>query len=104
VLIAGTPGEALGLAKASAAEIQLLITDVVMPEMNGRDLAKMIREIKPELECLFMSGYTADVIAHHGVLDEGVHFIQKPFSIKNLAVKVREVLDNTKLSTQVFVI
>jgi two-component system, cell cycle sensor histidine kinase and response regulator CckA len=104
VLIAGTPGEALRLAKANAAEIKLLITDVVMPEMNGRDLAKMIREIKPELECLFMSGYTADVIAHHGVLDEGVHFIQKPFSIKNLAVKVREVLDNTKLSTQVFVI
>ena len=55
VLIAGTPGEALRLAKANAAEIKLLITDVVMPEMNGRDLAKMIREIKPELECLFMS-------------------------------------------------
>jgi PAS domain S-box-containing protein len=93
VLIAGTPGDALRLTKTNAAEIQLLITDVVMPEMNGRDLAKMIREIKPELGCLFMSGYTADVIAHNGVLDEGVNFIHKPFSINDLAVKVREVLE-----------
>jgi CheY-like chemotaxis protein len=96
VLIAGTSGEALRLTKTNTSVIQLLITDVVMPEMNGRDLAKMIREIKPELECLFMSGYTADVIEHHGVLDEGVNFIQKPFSIKDLALKVREVLDQNR--------
>jgi PAS domain S-box-containing protein len=93
VLTAGTPGEALRLAKAHAAEIQLLITDVVMPEMNGRDLAKLIRDIKPGLKCLFISGYTANVIAHRGVLDEGVFFLQKPFSMKDLASKVRQALE-----------
>jgi CheY-like chemotaxis protein len=93
VLTAATPGEALRQAKAHAAEIQLLITDVVMPEMNGRDLAKMIRDIKPGLKCLFISGYTANVIAHRGVLDEGVHFLQKPFSLKDLAPKVRQALE-----------
>ncbi|MDO9111758.1 MAG: ATP-binding protein [Desulfatirhabdiaceae bacterium] len=94
VLVAGTPGEGLRQAKAHADEIQLLITDVIMPEMNGRDLAEMIVDIKPGMKCLFISGYTADVIAHHGVLDPGVNFIQKPFSMKNLAAKVREALDN----------
>jgi YesN/AraC family two-component response regulator len=69
------------------------MTDVVMPEMNGRDLAKNLLSLYPSLKRLFMSGYTANVIAHHGVLDEGVHFIQKPFSINDLAGKVREVLD-----------
>ena len=93
VLTAGTPGEALLQAKAHGAEIQLLITDVVMPEMNGRDLANLIIEIKPGLKCLFTSGYTANVIAHRGVLDEGVYFLQKPFSMKDLASKVRTVLE-----------
>ncbi|MCX5882416.1 MAG: PAS domain S-box protein, partial [Deltaproteobacteria bacterium] len=93
VLIAGTSGEALRQAKAYAAEIELLITDVVMPEMNGRDLAKLISNIKPGLKCLFISGYTANVIAHHGVLDEGVNFLQKPFSMKDLASKVRQALE-----------
>jgi FixJ family two-component response regulator len=65
-----------------------------MPEMNGRDLAKNLLALYPDLKRLFMSGYTADLIAHHGVLDQGVHFIQKPFSIKNLAAKVREALDS----------
>ncbi len=72
------------------------MTDVVMPEMNGRDLAKNLLSLYPHLKRLFMSGYTANVIAHHGVLDEGVHFIQKPFSIKGLAAKVREALDYGK--------
>ena len=80
----GWPGEHTG-------EIHLLMTDVVMPEMNGRDLAKNLLALYPDLKRLFMSGYTANVIAHHGVLDEGVHFIQKPFSIKDLAAKIREV-------------
>ncbi len=100
VLAAGTPGEAIRIFEAHAAEIELLISDVIMPEMNGRVLAELIRNIKPEIKCLFISGYTANVIAHHGVLDPDVNFIQKPFSIKDLAVKVREVLDNTKISTQ----
>ena len=72
------------------------MTDVVMPEMNGKDLANNLLSLYPKLKCLFMSGYTADVIAHHGVLNEGVDFIQKPFSVRALAVKVREVLDKTK--------
>ena len=93
VLVAATPGEALSQAKAHAAEIELLITDVIMPEMNGRGLAQLIGGIKPGLKCLYISGYTADIIANRGVLDEGVDFLQKPISMKNLACKVREVLE-----------
>jgi two-component system, cell cycle sensor histidine kinase and response regulator CckA len=97
VLAASTPGEAIQLAREHPGEIHLLITDVVMPEMNGRDLAKNLLSLYPHLKRLFMSGYTADVIAHHGVLDEGVYFIQKPFTMKDLAAKVREVLDQEKI-------
>ena len=100
VVGAGTPGEAIRLATEHAGDIHLLMTDVVMPEMNGRDLAKNILSLYPHLKCLFMSGYTADVIAHHGVLDEGVNFIQKPFSSRGLAVKIREVLDRSPDETQ----
>jgi two-component system cell cycle sensor histidine kinase/response regulator CckA len=67
---------------------------VIMPEMNGRDLAKNILTLYPNINRLFMSGYTADVIAHHGVLTKGVNFIQKPFSINDLSAKVREALDS----------
>jgi two-component system, cell cycle sensor histidine kinase and response regulator CckA len=69
------------------------MTDVVMPEMNGRDLAVNLLSHYPDLKRLFMSGYTADIIANQGVLDEGVHFIQKPFSMKDLGGKLRETLD-----------
>jgi PAS domain S-box-containing protein len=96
VMAAATPGEAIRLAREHDGEIHLLMTDVVMPEMNGKDLANNLLSLYPKLKCLFMSGYTADVIAHHGVLNEGVDFIQKPFSVRALAVKVREVLDKTK--------
>ncbi len=94
VLAAGTPGEAVDYAREHAGDIHLLITDVVMPEMNGRDLAKNLLSLYPNLRRLFMSGYTVDVIAHRGVLEEGVHFVQKPFSVKDLAEKVREALGN----------
>jgi CheY-like chemotaxis protein len=93
ILAAGTPGEAIALAREHAGEIHMLMTDVVMPEMNGRDLAKNLLSLYPDLKRLFMSGYTANVIAHHGVLDEGVQFIHKPFSKQDLAIKVRKVLD-----------
>jgi CheY-like chemotaxis protein len=92
VLTADTPSRALVLAGEHAAEIVLLLTDVVMPEMNGKDLANQLKTIIPQLKCLFMSGYTASVIAGRGVLDEGTHFIQKPFSAEGLAVKVREAI------------
>ncbi len=92
VLAAGTPTEAIRLAEEHAREIDLVITDVVMPEMNGRDLAERLKSLYPRMKILFMSGYTADVIAHRGVLEKGVNFIQKPFSTKDIAVKVHEVL------------
>ena len=94
VLDVSTPGEAFQLAKKHVGRIHLLLTDVIMPEMNGRELAKALASIFPELKLLFMSGYTADVIAPHGVLDEGINFIQKPFSLQTLAVSVRKALDN----------
>ena len=92
VVAAATPGEAILLAHENRGGIDLLMTDVVMPEMNGRELAGNLRSHYPDLRRLFMSVYTANVIAHHGVLDEGVHFIQKPFSMKDLGGKLREVL------------
>jgi CheY-like chemotaxis protein len=92
VLAATSPQRALGIARAHAGEIHLLITDVIMPEMNGRDLWQRIEEARPGIHCLFVSGYTADVIAHRGVLDEGVRFLQKPFSRLDLALKVHEAI------------
>jgi two-component system, cell cycle sensor histidine kinase and response regulator CckA len=92
VVTASTPGEAIRLASAHPGEIHLVITDVVMPEMNGRELAERLQSVYPGITILFMSGYTADVIAHRGVLNEGTNFIQKPFSMKELAVKVREAM------------
>jgi two-component system sensor histidine kinase EvgS len=92
ILTAESPGEAVALTNEHDGEIHLLITDVVMPEMNGRDLAEKLLAEYPKLKVLFMSGYTANVIAHHGVLDADVHFIQKPFSNKDLAVKVKKAL------------
>jgi PAS domain S-box-containing protein len=93
VLSANKPGAAINLAKDYQNQIHLLITDVIMPEMNGKDLAERIELLNPEIKVLFMSGYTADIIAHHGVLDQHVSFIQKPFSHKKLAVKIREVIE-----------
>ena len=92
VLPAVSPREAIRLAREHVSEIHLLMTDVVMPEVNGRDLARSLLSLYPDLKPLFMSGYTADVIAHHGVLDEGVEFIQKPFTMQDLVAKIRNVL------------
>ncbi|MDD2900457.1 MAG: DUF3365 domain-containing protein [Desulfuromonadaceae bacterium] len=94
VLAAHAPGEAVAIAGKHAGEIHLLMTDVIMPEMNGSDLSKVLLPSHPDMKCLFMSGYTADIITKHGVLDNGVHFIQKPFSLPDLATKVREVFES----------
>jgi len=93
VLAAGNPQEAIKLGGQYAGDIHLLVTDVVMPEMSGRDLQKRLSALRPDMKYLFMSGYTANVIAHRGILDEGVNFLQKPFLMDMLATKVREALE-----------
>ena len=95
VLTASQPAEAVAIAEGYPGPIHLLVTDVVMPGMNGRELRSRIEVIKPGVRCLYVSGYTADVIAHQGVLDEGVQFLQKPFSIAALTRRIRDVLDAT---------
>lgn len=95
VLSAPSGIEALRLMKQHDGPIQLLLTDVVMPEMNGRELFERAVQSYPSLRVLYMSGYADDVIGHHGVLDEAVDLITKPFMIKDLTAKVRAVLDRS---------
>ena len=92
MLAADTPIEAIRLASEHRKEIVLLVSDVVMPGMNGRDLSRKVREICPDIRVLFMSGYTADEVVRRDVLDAGVNFIQKPFSRKDLSDKVQRIL------------
>ena len=89
---ARTPAEALRLAHEHPGPIHLLLSDVVMPGMNGRDLARTLGDLRPGLRVLFMSGYTNDVIATLGRLDGELPFLRKPFSRDELAAKIREVL------------
>ena len=93
VLAAHNPNSALTLVNNYPGRIHLLITDVIMPEMNGQELGRRLHGSHPELKVIFISGYTANVIAHHGVLNKGINFLQKPFSVLTLVEKVREVLD-----------
>jgi DNA-binding NtrC family response regulator len=93
VLTLNAPEKGMDMVKEHTGVIHLLITDVIMPKMNGRDLAEQLQSVCPDLKCIFMSGYTADAIAHQGVLDKEVNFIQKPFSRRDLAEIVRKVLD-----------
>ncbi len=93
VLPASGPDEATRIAAGHEGPIHLLLTDVVMPNMNGRDLYERLLASRPEMECLFMSGYTAEAIAHRGFLDEGLHFLQKPFTAPGLAAALSDVLD-----------
>lgn len=94
VLSARDGAEALERASAYAGQIELLVTDVVMPDMNGRELSRRLVETRPNLRTLYLSGYTDDAILHRGVLQQGVAFLQKPFSLRALARKVRDVLES----------
>ena len=92
VLEAEHAEEALLLARRFSGSVHLLLSDVVMPGLNGRELYERLRVDRSDLRALFMSGYTENVVAHHGVLDEGTNFMQKPFTLAGLLSRVRELL------------
>jgi len=100
VLVASTPEEGLAVCKANSKDIGLLVTDVVMPRMNGRQLAEQILKLHPAMKVLYISGYTNNAIVHYGVLDPGLWFLPKPFTLSALVAKVREVLDNAEAPAQ----
>ena len=93
ILEAENGENALRVSEAHDGSIDLILTDVVMPKMSGKDLAELVEKIHPRVKVIFMSGYTNDAIVNHGILTRGVEFIEKPFTPKNLASKVRAVLD-----------
>lgn len=93
MISAGDGEEALRVAGAHEGEISLLLTDVVMPRMGGRELYERIRRQRPEIKVLYMSGYTDNAIVHQSVLDPGTAFLQKPYTPISLARKVKEVLE-----------
>ena len=93
VLATSSPDAAVDLAERHPGEIELLLTDVVMPGFSGKDLSEKVLRIRPDIRVLYMSGYTANVIAHHGVLESGINFLQKPFRPQELARRVRRILD-----------
>jgi CheY-like chemotaxis protein len=95
VFPAQNPEEVREICKTLGTKIDLLLTDVIMPQMSGKEVALMCTATIPNLKVLYMSGYTSDVIMHHGVLEEGLAFLQKPFSPISLTAKVREVLDGS---------
>ena len=84
------------MASDASLRIDMLITDVIMPEMNGRKLSDALLELRPDISTLFVSGYTSNVIAHHGVLEENVEFLEKPYSRRNLLQRVRDILNKRK--------
>jgi two-component system NtrC family sensor kinase len=100
VIEAADGAVAMQIAVAHEGVIHLLLTDVIMPGMNGRELAQRISEIRPQTKVLYMSGYTENVIGHNGTLDAGVRLLQKPFTLRELKSKVREVLDSIPVGTE----
>jgi PAS domain S-box-containing protein len=99
VLEAADGAAALQIAVAHEGKIHLLLTDVIMPGMNGRELAQRIMELRPNTKVLYMSGYTENVIGHNGTLDAGIRLLQKPFTLADLKATVREVLDSNPSAT-----
>src|SRR5438552_2389192 len=93
VMVGRSGSEALALAGRHAGQVDLLVTDGVMPDMSGRVLSQRLMEVRPAIKTLYLSGYTDDAILHHGVLQEGVAILQKPFSLGALARKVRDVIE-----------
>jgi CheY-like chemotaxis protein len=96
VLQARSGQEALAMVDQHEGTVDLLLTDVVMPGMNGRELAEQLRKHRPQTTVLFTSGYAEDVIVHHGIVDQDINFIPKPFAMQSLGIKLREVLDGAK--------
>jgi CheY-like chemotaxis protein len=94
VLVAENGEDALQISKAYDGSIDLIITDVVMPKINGKELVERLQPLFPDIKVIFMSGYTDNAIAHHGVLDSDMNFLEKPFTPEGLAKKAREILDN----------
>ena len=94
ILEASSPEDAIRLCESHGGEIHLLLTDVVMPGMSGRDLSDRLKRVRPGMKVLYMSGYTEEAIVEHGILDSGLHFIPKPFSPASMAQKILEVLNS----------
>ncbi len=100
VLVSANGPEALRVAARHAGPIHLLVTDVVMPGMSGRELGLLLAPRRPEMRVLYLSGYADESIVHHGVLEPGLAFLQKPFTPEGLARKVRDVLDSPQTGTE----
>jgi two-component system, cell cycle sensor histidine kinase and response regulator CckA len=99
VIVADSGAKALELMRERSSPVDVVVTDVIMPGMNGRDLVAKLRETTPGLPALFMSGYPSEIVAKHGVLDPGLTFVEKPFRGEQIARKIREVLGRHADST-----
>ena len=95
VLSASNPQDAIKQVRGYPGEIHLLMTDVVMPGMSGRELRDALLQLRPGLRCLYISGYTGDAIAHRGILEKDINFLPKPFTREELATKLREILESS---------
>jgi len=95
VLTTNLPEQAIQIVRNHPGEIDLLITDVIMPIMNGRVLSENVRNIRPQIKCLYISGHTADIMGENGIIEDGTHFLQKPFTMKSLSLRIRSALEES---------